>query len=262
MLKMNGKYLLLIGFLITFTIPVFGLKDSVGIKTIEGKQYIIHKVDKGQGLFAISKRYNTTVELIKNANDPIEGLKLNQEILIPITQKEKQSETIIHIVKKGETLYRISKTYNVSVEDIKKWNKLSDNAIKDGDEIKIIKIINAEQIVKNTSEAVKSTETVKEETQKVVPNPNEIIEEGIATYIEDPTISSRKALAIHKKAPIGTVIQVTNLMNGTSVFVKVVGNLDEDDSQSNEIIKLSKYTAKKLKIRDQLTRVRLNYFLE
>jgi LysM repeat protein len=219
-------------------------------------------VDKGQGLFAISKRYNTTVELIKNANDPIEGLKLNQEILIPITQKEKQSETIIHIVKKGETLYRISKTYNVSVEDIKKWNKLSDNAIKDGDEIKIIKIINAEQIVKNTSEAVKSTETVKEETQKVVPNPNEIIEEGIATYIEDPTISSRKALAIHKKAPIGTVIQVTNLMNGTSVFVKVVGNLDEDDSQSNEIIKLSKYTAKKLKIRDQLTRVRLNYFLE
>ena len=37
-----------------------------------------------------------------------------------------------HIVKKGETLYRISKQYNISVGQIKAWNNLNSNLIKTG----------------------------------------------------------------------------------------------------------------------------------
>jgi LysM repeat protein len=44
-----------------------------------------------------------------------------------------------HTVVQGETLYRLSQTYGVSVDDIKKWNNLLDNNIKIGQKITIIK---------------------------------------------------------------------------------------------------------------------------
>ncbi|MDX5479431.1 MAG: LysM peptidoglycan-binding domain-containing protein [Cyclobacteriaceae bacterium] len=48
-------------------------------------------------------------------------------------------ERITHVVQQGETLFRLSQRYSVSVEDIKKWNNLPDNTIKVGQRITIIK---------------------------------------------------------------------------------------------------------------------------
>jgi LysM repeat protein len=253
---MRRKTLFLSVLMLIFINSISARTDSIGIKTIDGADYIIHKVEKGQGLFSISQRYNTTVKELKEINANVDVLQLDQEILIPLSEKVRKEVVKIHVVEKGQTLYRISKIYQVGVEDIKRWNNLSDNAIKDGDELKII--LDESAVVEQEKETEKNDN--KEQEPSVAPN--ERVEEGIATYIEDPTISSRKALALHKSAPIGTVIQVTNLMNGQVVYVKVVGNLSDNNAQSNEIIKLSKYTAKKLKIRDQITRVRLNYFIE
>ncbi|MCA9463204.1 MAG: LysM peptidoglycan-binding domain-containing protein [Nitrospira sp.] len=42
-----------------------------------------------------------------------------------------------HTVEKGETLYRISKQYGVSVQDIKSWNNLPDNTIHVGQKLMI-----------------------------------------------------------------------------------------------------------------------------
>lgn len=48
-------------------------------------------------------------------------------------------ESNLHIVEKGDTLYSISKKYNISVEDLKKNNNLIDNAIAIGQTILILK---------------------------------------------------------------------------------------------------------------------------
>ena len=48
------------------------------------------------------------------------------------SKRENSSSNTQHSVQKGENLYRISKRYNVSVEDIKKWNNLRDNTISLG----------------------------------------------------------------------------------------------------------------------------------
>ncbi|MEM6261587.1 MAG: LysM peptidoglycan-binding domain-containing protein [Bacteroidota bacterium] len=44
-----------------------------------------------------------------------------------------------YTVKSGDTLYRISRKFSVSVDDIKKWNQLSSNSISVGQNIKIKK---------------------------------------------------------------------------------------------------------------------------
>ena len=43
-------------------------KDSIGIETINGKTFIVHKVDAGETLYAISRRYGVTVEQIVTQN--------------------------------------------------------------------------------------------------------------------------------------------------------------------------------------------------
>ena len=48
-------------------------------------------------------------------------------------------ESNLHIVEKGDTLYSISKKYNISVEDLQKNNNLIDNAIEIGQTILILK---------------------------------------------------------------------------------------------------------------------------
>ncbi len=49
------------------------------------------------------------------------------------------SERVIHTVLQGDNLFRISQTYNVSVDNIRMWNNLPDNNIKIGQKITIYK---------------------------------------------------------------------------------------------------------------------------
>jgi len=231
----------------------YALRDSIGIKEVNGKKYIMHKVEKGQGLFAVSKRYGVSVDDVKLVNNNVETLALDQVILVPIPKVNIEEKKFTHKVEKGETLYKIAKLYNVSVENLKKWNNLSDESIREGMEIQIVQLVKYVDVEPQPNQ-VKKDNTKTQDAKSVT-------EEGIATWIEDPNIDSRKALALHKKAPVGTIIMVTNLMNDKQIYVKVVGNLPKNE-HSNEIIKLSKFAAKQLKLRDQLTRVRLSYELE
>ena len=45
----------------------------------------------------------------------------------------------MHTVKKGETLYKIAKSYNVSISNLKSWNNLKTDTIKPNQKLKITK---------------------------------------------------------------------------------------------------------------------------
>lgn len=64
----------------------------------------------------------------------IPGINLNPFTYAPGENKPTNSNIsdnrIIHIVRAGETLYSISKSYNISVDQIKNWNSLLDNNIQ------------------------------------------------------------------------------------------------------------------------------------
>mgnify|MGYP001103978090 FL=1 len=55
----------------------------------------------------------------------------------PITTIENISKVKTHIVKKGETLYSISRKYNVTVAELRKLNGLQDNTISINQQLKI-----------------------------------------------------------------------------------------------------------------------------
>ncbi|NIW78325.1 MAG: LysM peptidoglycan-binding domain-containing protein [Calditrichae bacterium] len=59
------------------------------------------------------------------------------EIVSPNSSFE--SESTIHTVRYGDTLWDIAKMYNVSIGDIKKWNGKRGNKIRPGDKLKILR---------------------------------------------------------------------------------------------------------------------------
>ena len=101
--------------------------------------YVNHIVAKGETLFSISKRYNTTVDEVIRLNPGSEvKLSIGQELIIPrnTTNKKKSGKT--HVIQPGETLYRLSKMYDVTTDDICNANPgLSKNNFKAGEEIVI-----------------------------------------------------------------------------------------------------------------------------
>ncbi len=119
---------------------------STTIQTINGKKYYIHKVEKGQSLYAISKVYNMDVNSILAENDDaIDGLKQGQELKIPIESLLSKSTTanlpidtnkyVYHKVEKGQTIYAITKKYGIEDKKLTAYNPSIAAGLKEGDYI-------------------------------------------------------------------------------------------------------------------------------
>jgi LysM repeat protein len=131
---------------------------------VENKAGTQHIVEPKETIFGLSKKYNVTVEEIQAVNPEIqkEGLKTGQVVVIPTAKKtakkevsdsivnstkeseikDKVAEFIKHKVEPKETLYGLSKKYNVSVDEIKQKNEaVLQNGLQIG-QILIIRKIN------------------------------------------------------------------------------------------------------------------------
>jgi len=241
--------------------------DSIGVKEVNGQYFILHKVEKGEGLYAISRRYNVDIDAIKKANPEAEGgLKLGQILLIPTVIKKEES--IIHTVKTGETLYSISKQYTVSVDQIKIKNKLASNNLTVG-QVLIIKGTKPDEHVENYGGEEKPVITKPMEEAPVLVNEQvgkyeynsatgEVKESGFAIVAVSESMNQERSFCLHPTALIGTIIMVTNVQTNKSVFVCVVGKPENMESQV--IIKLSKAAGERLGIgENERVSVRLNY---
>jgi len=102
-----------------------------------------HIVISNETLYGIAKQYKTSVDTLMAINKmstPV--IALGQTLLVPdrggrIIEKGDITIPQYHIVAQSETLYAISKKYNVSVESIKSLNKLEGNEISIGSKLRV-----------------------------------------------------------------------------------------------------------------------------
>lgn len=103
-------------------------------------EIVSHTVAQGQTLYSISKLYNTTVdEIIKFNPGSAEKLSIGQKLIIPrnSNSKAKDGKNVkTHTIQQGETLYRLSKMYNVTTDELCAANPgLSINNFRTGETI-------------------------------------------------------------------------------------------------------------------------------
>lgn len=148
----------------TLKVPVTGAnkKELPGVE--QDQNVLIHKVQPGQTLYSIAQQYSTTLDELLAANPDVAqfGLRADSQIRIPLKVIQAQEQHITaakpdslkgHKVLPGETLYGISRMYNVSIEDLVKANDGLQMGLVGGMMVRIPK--SKDDIKKDSSHSIK-----------------------------------------------------------------------------------------------------------
>lgn len=171
-----------------------------------------------------------------------------------------------HIVSSGETLYGLSKMYSQSVKALQNWNDLQ-GGIKEGQGIIVGWLVpegaKALSIPKKIAKPMTPFErkyfgmvndTLDKYRQKV--------QEGIATWFEETEPSAGDNMyALHKNAPLFSIVRVTNPINNRSVYLKVIQQLPDNTANEGVLIRMTSSAAKELNMLDKKSLVSTRYFL-
>ena len=110
-----------------------GIEQNVPIPP-SGSGTTEYVVKAGDTLWAIARRYGTTVDILKSLNG-LTGdlLQIGQVLRVPDTQMP----YIEYTVKAGDTLFAIARKYGTTVDEIKRLNGLSGSLIDIGQKLRI-----------------------------------------------------------------------------------------------------------------------------
>jgi len=134
---MRIKNILIIIFFFVSRVVFSQTNDNTETITVNGRQYYLYTIEKGNTLYSISKQFNTPLEIIMQENPQLQNNPINKgdKIKIPVKLSEENSNYqngnfISHKVKQGETVYAIAREYNVSANDILANNPEAGNELK------------------------------------------------------------------------------------------------------------------------------------
>jgi LysM repeat protein len=168
-------------------------------------------------------------------------------------------------VSAGETIFAIAKRFNTSVEDIRSLNSLSSDDLKADQILKVRTGMPPEERPVAKQDGLKADSAgmpVDSADAKFKANRFGLYEKnerGVATWIDDTSLDPKKELVLHRTAPIGTVIKITNPMNNHTTYAKVVGRFTDSEATKNVLIVMTKNTADALGALDKRINVNISY---
>lgn len=277
-MEFNDSQLLQIGStlkiptILPFTNPTTSTPSNAGALSATFIEYTIKAKDN---LNMLASKYGTTVEEIKRVNQLNSiNLRIGQVLKIPVTNGEIESVTqqavvntvksensFEHIVATSETIYSIAKKYNLTTYQLKAANNLTENELTVGQKLTIK---GANKIAINTpaEEESESVETMKDPKLKQPASKFGLVrfdEKGVAVWIADQDLDPTKMFVLHRTAPVGTIIRVTNPITNRSAFAKVVGKFTENETTKDVIIVMTKAVADSIGALDKRFFCNLNY---
>lgn len=102
---------------------------------VEGQNY--YTVKSGDSLWSIAKKFNVSVADLKDSNGLVSSLlSIGQVLKIPVQEQEEESKNV-YVVKKGDSLYKIAKEYDTTINELIKLNNLSNTNLSIGQILKI-----------------------------------------------------------------------------------------------------------------------------
>ena len=120
---------------------VRAVSDYLGINytPVPGSGY--YTVQSGDSLWSIAKKFNTSVDLLKSANNlTSNSLRIGQLLKIPSEEEiPSTGDFITYIVRSGDSLYKIANNYGTTVQELMKYNNLNTTNLSIGQQLLIPK---------------------------------------------------------------------------------------------------------------------------
>jgi LysM repeat protein len=244
--------------------------DSIGVENKDGKEIVIHKLEAKETYYSLGRLYNVNPKDIISFNSN-KRLKTGEVVKVPTNRAfsiqpaiqaapaNDDPEYTEYKVGAGETLYTVAKRFQVSVDYISEYNQLKGNIIKPGQLLKIPQEPRPQPLIEELA--------VVEETEKDFSIPadryglTQVNSKGIGVWMDDLNTEDGKMLALHKTAPVGTIIKITNPMTQRTTYAKVVGKYNDSNDTRDAIIVISKATASLIGVIDKRFLVNISYGL-
>ncbi len=187
----------------------------------------------------------------------------------PAPQQQQQS-TMDYKVSAGETLYSIAKRFGTTVAAIQQANGMDNSTtLTPGQIIKVPQAAPAPAVqqpvvAKQDNTAMSNPVTAADSANASKFNANhfglyEKDEKGVATWMDSTDLDPNKKLVLHRTAPVGTVIKITNPMTNLTTYAKVVGKFTDNEDNKDVIIVVTKNVAESIGAQDKRFRVTISY---
>ncbi len=202
-------------------------------------------------------------------------LQHRQRLRLPNHQVQLRQKRCIPC-SKAKPCQKICRTYGITLADLRKWNNLTSDNVKPGQELIVavdkplkpsqdrdpaaVGTVTHAGAVTATDPKTPITDANKKPAASTATKPataSEFTEEGVAAIITDGAIDQERNFALHPTMPVGTIMMVTNPETNQSVFVRVQGNFDS--TTQHFVVQLSKSAITKIGGSDKGFQVKLNY---
>jgi LysM repeat protein len=229
------KKILLLGIILLSVL--FLSAQHLQIEKERSQLFITHTVTAKETLYSLGRMYDLSPKEIAAANKlkTDAGIQIGQHIKIPLKKSnfvqaafktKKGMQPVYHTIKKGDNLSKLSKRYNkVKEAQLKKWNNLSKNTIRPGQEIIVGYVkINSNGPSVNKDEAVASKAKTKPDSSKTIAKApaKEVpafIPDPIAASAQQEQSSGKMVTNANTKTETGAqAVTVANTLSGEGYF--------------------------------------------
>lgn len=146
---------------VLFSINAFALTDSLGLTTHKGIKAIVYEVGAKESFYSIARKYKINPRLLYAFNsDSARALSIGERINIPkdsigtydfaVQQLLSPYHSFTHIVTQKETLFAISRKYQMTIQELKNMNNLRSDTLYIDQILTIRKPVKIEREAKNT----------------------------------------------------------------------------------------------------------------
>ena len=223
-----------------------------------------HTIKEGQTLYSLARHFGLNEEELYpyNPNLKSNAIGNGKKIRIPIPNvaikrfktanfKRWQYAPIMFRVKQGDNIFRIAqKLFHMPVDSVVKWNKLkspmiSPNQLLHVGWISISGVPDSLRALRKTKiNAREIAMKIKFDAKKTT-----ITQRG-AAFWQVKGNTNTDLYCLHRTAPNGSIIEVTNMMNKKSVMARVIGKIPDNYFGKDIIVIVAPSVAKLLGARD------------
>lgn len=256
-------------------------RDTVTITIGANEEKIFeHKIQKGQTIFSLAKFYGLSMDALRYLNPSLnfDAVSPNQRIKVTIPNRAiiryreakfnpRWNTPVYYRVKKGDNLFRLSSVYFRMPEDtIKARAKLKGGSLQPGQLIQIgwISPLGIPSDWQTRTPLPASLQKVADLKGKfdrygVGKKKQEVKNQGIAVWQKEAP-AARNYYALHDKAPLNSIIEISNPVTKRTVYAEVLGKIPATAYSTNVVAILSPNTAKLLGAKDEQFFVKIKYF--
>lgn len=254
-------------------------KDTIFLKVDDfGNKIFTHRMMKGQTLYSLARFYGLKMESLLAFNPELSrdgAFENGQPVRIPIPDSAivKSYEygfskagyvPVRYVVKHGDNFYRIAKhMFDIPLDTLKNWNGLEQTMMFTDMQLHVgylsLEGIPDSLQLSNTSPLGARMQQMQTEFEYMSSVRKTKFHSG-AAYWQREKEGKTDFYALHRYAPVGSVIQVRNPMKRKTIYAKVIARIPDRAYGDDIIVVLSPSVAKLLGARDPRFFVEIRYF--